>query len=272
MKKTVFDFKTYKGFLSDYTEKQAHSWGVKSKLAKAINCQSAYLSQIMSDRAELSLEQALKACQFFEFSEEEEKFFLLLVQKDRAGTVDLKKHFINQIETILNRRLVLTERLGTKNILSDEDKTTYYSAWYYSAIHMAVSIPELQTKAMLSRHLNLKIEKLNQALDFLIQTGLVLQKGDRYLLGGSSIRLGNDSALIIRHHANWRLQATEALERESLTDLHYSGVFTLSMSDVTKIKDLMLEQLKSNLNVVKESKEEEIYVMNLDFFNLKKQV
>ena len=272
MKKTIFEFKTYKAYLGHKTEKQSGSWGVKSKLATAINCQSAYLSQVMNGNADLSLEQSLKVCDYFNFSDDEKKFFLLLVQKDRAGTADLKKYFTEQIDEILSKRLVVMERLGAANKLSDEDKTTYYSAWYFSAIHMALSVPDLRTKNALKDFFNLSAQRVNQAIDFLLSVGLVQQKGDSYSMGGASIRLGNDTSLILRHHANWRTQALESLERELMTDLHYSGVFTLSKSDVLKIKDIMLEQLKSNLEIVRESKEEEVYVMNLDFFSLHKQV
>ena len=47
-----------------------------------------------------------------------------------------------------------------------------------------------------------------------------------------------------------------------------SGVVSLSLSDANKLKNLLLEQLKSNLKVITESKEEVLYNLNIDFFNL----
>ena len=115
-------------------------------------------------------------------------------------------------------------------------------------------------------------KQITTVLDFLIRTGLVHQQGSTLSAGVNIIRLGNDSHLIYKHHTNWRLQAVDSLEKESLTDLHYSAVLTLSSADIQKIKDLLLEQLKANLEIVKTSHEEEICVLNIDFFNLKKGI
>lgn len=62
----------------------------------------------------------------------------------------------------------------------------------------------------------------------------------------------------------------QSLEREELHDLHYSGVVSLSKKDALKIKDLLLESLKKNLDVIRDSNEEELYGYCIDFFNMRK--
>ena len=98
----------------------------------------------------------------------------------------------------------------------------------------------------------------------------MIEKGREFYSGPSFMRIGKDAHQIIKHHTNWRNQAIESLDRETVKDLHYSAVVTLSENDILKIKDLMLQSINDNLEIVKKSPEEKVYVYNLDFFELKK--
>ena len=93
MNKSVYEFLTYKAYLKYKTDNKLGHWGLKGKLAQHIGCQGTYLSQVLKGTAELSLEQAFLASDFFGHTEEEKKYFILLHQKDRAGNKDLKKFF-----------------------------------------------------------------------------------------------------------------------------------------------------------------------------------
>jgi uncharacterized protein (TIGR02147 family) len=271
MKKTIFEFTNYKYFLGYRLDSRRSKRGEKSALAKAMGIQATYLSQVLNGSAHLSLEQVEAMSEYFAHSKEEAHFLLLLVQKDRAGTGSLRKYFQEQMTEILNRRLVLTQRLGAQNSLGEQEKVRYYSSWIYAAIHIAVTIPELQNKEALSSHLGLSVRKINEALEFLVPAGLVVVKGTELTSGTNMIRLGSDSHNIIKHHTNWRQQSTESLDREKLTDLHYSAVVSLSRDDVLKLKNILLDMISLNLDLIKASKEEVLYCYCLDFFSLDKK-
>lgn len=267
----IFDFTEYKAYLEHKVGSKIQRRGLKSELAKALNCQPTYISQVLHGNAHFSLEQADLLNSFFAHSKEEANFFLLLVQKDRAGTASLRHYFDEQLQEILRKRMVLTERLGKRSELKNEDQTYYYSSWHYAAIHIALTIQELQTVKALSEYFKLPIKKVNLVLDFLVRTGLAqTSDGFSFRVGASLIRLGNDSPNIFRHHSNWRQLATESLDREEIGDLHYSSVVSLSRKDALKIKDRILDWLKKDLEIIKESKEEELYSYCIDFFHLKK--
>ncbi|MGZ3775863.1 MAG: TIGR02147 family protein [Pseudobdellovibrionaceae bacterium] len=270
MDKSIFDFSDYKSYLEAKTGASGTRKGVKAAIAKAINCQPTYVSQVLHGKAHLSLEQAEILNGFFSHSKEEAFYFLLLVQKDRAGSKALRDFFHEQIDEVLRKRLVLTKRLGAKETLSEIHQATYYSSWIYAAIHIALTIPELRMREALSVYFNLPVRKVTEALDFLISTGLVRSTDKGYEVTNAQIRLGNDSKNILKHHTNWRLQSAESLDREQLTDMHYSGVVSLSKSDVVKVKNILLEAVKKSQDLIKDSKEEELCAMVIDFFNLKK--
>ena len=269
MKKIAFEFTNYKAFFKAKTEGFESSWGVKKRLAQHMDCQAAYLSQVLKGQAELSVEQLFKACSFFDLDQDEIDFIFLLHQKDRAGTKEVKDYFQKKISEAITKRMSLTQRLGAENILSEQDRATYYSSWIYMAVHFLVGIAEYSDREKIKKVLKINSKKINTVIVFLTRNGLITESGNGQLaIGVNSIRLGNDSPWIVKHHTNWRMKAIENLDKEDVFDLHYSGVYTMSEKDATAIKNILLDTIKKNVEIVKESKEEKMFVMNMDFFNL----
>ncbi|MDG0814904.1 TIGR02147 family protein [Bdellovibrio svalbardensis] len=269
MEKDVFKFSHYRPYLRARLE-AAGARGSKAQVAIIMGVQATYVSQVLQESAHLSLEQAEAANIFFKHTTQEAHYFLLLVQKDRAGTKTLREYFQKQMEDILKSRLVLTERLGKTQQLEDKDRSWYYSSWIPSAVHIATTIPTLRTVERIAEALQVSSEKIVETLEHLEAIGLVRKEGFEFHPGQQEIRLGKDSHYILKHHTNWRLQAMQSLERERLNELHYSGVVSLSTQDVVKIKDLLLESIKNSISVIKESKEEQLFCLTMDFFDLKK--
>lgn len=270
MNKNVFDFSHYKDYIRARTGTKGLKTGVKSALAKALNVQPTYVSQVLHGSAEFNLEQAEKLNSFLGHTKEESDFLYLLILRDRAGSRGLKAHFSEQIQEILRKRMVLTERLGERKSLADEQQSIYYSSWIYAAVHMAVTIPALQKRADLAEHLRVPVWRVSEVLEFLMSAGLVAQEGEKFRTSALQLRLGNQSHNIVKHHTNWRSQAIESLEREQETDLHYSAVVSLSATDVTRLKNQLLESIREAQKVVQASREEELIVFNVDLFSLRR--
>ncbi|MGE3759316.1 MAG: TIGR02147 family protein, partial [Pseudobdellovibrionaceae bacterium] len=253
MTPSIFEYKDYKIYLRHLAKTGIQRRGFKSAMAKAMHCQSTYVSQVLNANAHLSLEQAEALSPLLNHSDEEMHFFLLMVQKERAGTQSLRKLFSRQMQEIVSRRLLVAKRLNTTTTLSAEDQAVYYSSWLYAAIHLSITIPELDSKEKISQFLQVPIRRTNEIFEFLLQRGLVLHENGKYKFGPARVFLGKDSPNIVKHHANWRNQSIESLDRETERDLHYSSVFTLSKEDVLKIKDLLLEAIKNNLQIIQSS-------------------
>ena len=157
MNKDIFDYRDYKVYLQAWIARApGKGWGLQTQMAIKMGCQTGYVSQVLNGNANFSLEHAETLNQYIGHNEEEGRFFILLVEWARAGTVDLRKRFQNEIERILQQRLVLKDRVDIKKSLEPVDQATYYSAWYYAAIHVAVSVPELRTRESLMQYFGLK--------------------------------------------------------------------------------------------------------------------
>lgn len=266
--KSVFTFQTYKPYLLERVGKKGQRKGIRSAMARALRCQPTYISQVLNGSLDFNLEQADTLGDFLGHSADEHHFFLLLVQKARAGTKNLQTYFEGQIQDMLKKRLTLTERLGKRETIAKEDQSIYYSSWTYSAVHIGLTIPELDSREKLSGYLNLPMSIVAEALEFLVRCGLVAFEGTRYINKVNNVRLGNDSHNIRKHHSNWRTKALESLDREGPTELHYSSVFSLSKKDLVKVKDLLLSAIEQNAELVKASGEDELCALCIDFFSL----
>jgi uncharacterized protein (TIGR02147 family) len=201
----------------------------------------------------------------------ESEFFLLLIQSSRASTPELRERIQIQILEIRSERTKFKQRIEYKTNVTEQDQITYYSHWYYSAIHIACTIPALRTREALADHLGLGVERVNDVLEFLLSCGLVEKVEGKFEARVNRLFLDNDSKMLARHHANWRTQALKSLDRHKDADLHFSGVFSLAKSDVIKIKELLIQSVNKVRGLVKPSKEEEVHSLTLDFFEVSKR-
>lgn len=271
VRKQIFEFNEYKDYLNHFVGGAGKRTGHRLKLAQACGCNSAYISQVLNGSSHISLEQAQKANRFLKNTKEESHYFLMLVQKARAGTHELKAYFNEQIEFIQTQRLNLKNRMQMKS-MTTENQAIYYSHWYFAAIHVALAIPSLQTKLSISDFFNLPQEKVGDVLEFLQATGLAQYENGKYLVGSVQIHLGSDSPNISKHHSNWRNQAIVSLDRSLADDVHYSAAITLSKKALSEVQKHLVDQLKNAIEIVTKNTEpdEECYAINLDLFNLKR--
>ncbi|MDB5038958.1 MAG: hypothetical protein JWQ35_2486 [Bacteriovoracaceae bacterium] len=267
---SILDHRSYKTYLGVWIKSQpSKGRGVKSRIAQVLRCHPSFISLVVSGDSHLSLEQGEMLNRFMGHTDEASHFFLLLIQLERSGTPELKNYFLKQMNQIIEKQSVLKERLKFKKILPLEMQARYYSYWYYPAVHMALLIPELQKPEALRRYLKLPIQTVSEVLQFLLSTGLAVEKDGKFLTGTTSVHLGADSPMTSRSHTNWRQKIISSLERIKPQDLHYSSVVSLSRSDVPRIKAALIQAIEEVRDIVKETKEEELFCYTLDLFSLK---
>ncbi len=269
--KPIFEFNDYKSFLTSIFGGARTRTGLRSQFSKSTGCSPSLVSQILGGDRELSLEQAHAATQFLQLNKDESHFFLLLVQKSRAGSFNLKNYFEHQLEEERTKRLSLKNRLDAKDCFSENFQSKYYSSWIYAAVHVSVSASQLSSVDSISKYLNAPASQVSKVIEFLVDAGLVKTRNGQLSLGKKHIHLGNDSENIIKHHSNWRTQALQSLDLEGRHDLHYSSAVTISKVDQEIIKNHLMSCIESTNKIISTSPEEEVYSFNLDFFSLSRK-
>jgi uncharacterized protein (TIGR02147 family) len=269
MKSSLFDFISYKEYLRNWIDHRPQKGrGERSRLAEALRCQLAYVSQVLNGSAHFSFEQAEAINDLLDHTDDEAEFFILLVHLERAGTPALKKRIQKKVQKILSQRLILKNRLKHEDTLNREDQATYYSAWYYAAIHMALAIPTLQTRDALVQAMGLPVSQVSRVLDFLQARGLAKEVQGRFRIGDARIHLESDSPMISKHHTNWRMQAIHSFERESTFDLHYSSVISVGEKDTHKIRETLVKAVEQVREIVRPSPDETLCCYSLDLFRV----
>jgi len=264
----LFDFDDYKKYLNVVLDTTGETRGQRSKLAAAIGCGTAFVSQVLQGNVHFSLEAMVTINEFLGHSEDEAHYFMLLAHLGRAGSKKLELYYLRQIQEIQKKRQIISTRIGKVAKVSEKDQLEYYSSWIYVAVYVSTSIKKIKSKSELARCLGLSVGKVSECLDFLERSGLIQNHSGGWEVTSRRIHLTKDSPLIARHHTNWRNRAIQALNDPCPEDTHFSGAWTLSEADVKKVKDIFLSAIEKSEAVLRDSPEEAGFGVCLDFFRL----
>lgn len=90
--------------------------------------------------------------------------------------------------------------MGESRLLSELDQSTYYSSWHYVAIHVAASLPGLNSVRLIASTLLLPEDIAREVILFLFETGIltgILTGKDSELRPGlTQIHLSRQSPMI----------------------------------------------------------------------------
>ncbi len=271
MNLSIFDFKSYRDYLKKFLRTQPkNGHGIRTLWAEAMGCQIAFVSHVLNGHYEISIEQAEGLARYIALNKDETEYFILLVQKDRAGTHQLKIFFEKLISEKIEQRENIRNRMKIKNNLSIEDQAIYYSKWLYSAVHIVLTIPEFQSSPeFIAKYFNQNLFSIRQILDFLETRQLIKNNNGIYNVENNFLFINKDSPLFSHQQSFWRQKAIESIYKNNKEDIHFASLFTVSVSDIKKIKDILLKSIEETTDIIKPSKEEKLYSICMDMFEVR---
>ncbi len=160
----VFDCSTYKDFLRSILRENSDKRGFQASLAKSAFCQPSYLSQVLSEKADLLPDHAAGIATYLELNDSETEYFLNLILLGRAKMAPLKKLLTKKLAADKSNYSKLSGRVSSGTGVSQEVENFYYSSWFRAAIHILTSVPEFQTVKAISQKLNLPTSKISSSL------------------------------------------------------------------------------------------------------------
>lgn len=271
MSPVVYEFESYKEYLHAWLEAQPKAGhGFRRRMAEAIGTQTGFITQVLGGTAHFSPEQALALADLLGHSNEELQFFLLLLQKERAGTPAYRRHVEGQMNKMREERQTLAKRLKVKSFPSEVDQSLYFSSWIYACVHVMVTCVRFQnSRQEIAEALRLPVAQISAVLEFLIRTGLVRETANGFEVGEARVHLGTESPYLRRHHANWNLLALQKILSEALDrDLQYSSVISLSSEDVPRVREIFTRAIEEAKAIVRESNGEKIYASTVNLFEI----
>jgi predicted transcriptional regulator len=174
----------------------------------------------------------------------------------------------DKIENFRKKHQDISSRVQANQMAAGMSELTYYSAWYWSAIHVLLSIPAYRKSGAISNRLGLPTILVEQCLTRLQEIGLIEKKGHEWKVKQDHLHLQKNSALMPVHHTNWRLQAAAKAAMRDQDSLQYSVVTAVSAQDAQRLKNMLLEFIEKSRQVIAPSKEEELIYIGLDCFRV----
>jgi len=240
--------------------------GAYKQLAKHLEVNPSFINQVFLGPKNLSQEQAYLVAEFLGLSPHETKYFSILLELARSENVRFRNYLLDQLA---NLRKGHTSTIPTQEHRLDEvSKMIFYSAWYYSAIHLMTTIPSFETVTALSEALKLPPSLVKGVLNFLVTSGLCGSKNGRYFARIMSTNVEGEPHYSIAHNINWRNKAVERLPSRRKDDLFHTNVISIGTQDIQTLRTLLKEKMSQFQTVVKKSPAQQIFCFNLDFFEL----
>jgi uncharacterized protein (TIGR02147 family) len=265
---SVFQHTDYKeSVLAILDSMPKKGYGQFRKIAQHLNINSVIVSQIFKGDRDLTEEQAFDLADYFGFTDLETKYFLLMVQVQRAGTQRLKQHLKKEMSEIKEKAQDLKNRVSREKILTDEAKSIFYSHWYYSGIRLLTSIPSFDNADSIAEKLKLPRSTVVRTLEFLKEYQLVIEEKDKFKMGPRTTHLESTSPHIARHHANWRMQGISKMDSIQPNELFYSGPMALSEEAADWVRAQLVDLIQKVVVKVSDSESERLACLNIDWFD-----
>ena len=263
----ISKFNNYKAFLkAELKESPRGGRGQSSRLAKYLGVAPITVSQILTRDRHFSLEQAVKVEAYFGFVERKKEYFIYLVHLARADSKELKEFYTQKLNQLRAESEDVKNIVQGREELTDLEKATFYSNWYYAGVMILSSIEGYQTVETIAEYFGLSRTSVGNIVAFLLDTGLCLQDGNKIRVGKRAIHVDNKSQFVNNHRRNWREKAREKFSEPAAEDLFYSCPASISKADSEKVRKELLSVIKKFSETVADSHDEQLMCLNIDWF------
>lgn len=264
---SIYEYSNYRRFLKQWMSSQPKKGrGLASKMAAHLRVSSTMMSQVLNGDRHLNLELASELGDFMALNPEEQEYFFLLIDYERAGTPGLKNKLKKKLQSEQTKAAKLEERLKVDRQLSEQANNLFYSNWLYTGIRNLAAIAEFNDIDAIAERLQLPRIQVQKVVAFLLQHELLILEKGQLISGPQKTHLRADSILVSKHHQNWRLQGFQQMHFQSEQNFFYTGPMSLSKELAEEIRREIpgfLEQIYKRLGP---SPSETVRCLNIDWF------
>ncbi len=266
----IYDFCDYREYIELKLRRPEYGRGAKAQLAEHLGCQPSFVSQVLKDKSTFSLEQAFKLNRFFKHNALEQEYFMVLVEWDRAGTLELKKYFQSKREALVEKSKLIENQMSYDE-LSQEDAIAYFNNFHHVQIRNLIDIPALKNKKNLQKHMGITVKDFDTALGFLKEKGLVIENEQGELLQGQTrIHIKKESPLAKYANITARMQIIKKYDEIGYDSLNYGSYMTLPKKSFEEFKKRFVALIVDLNNHLEEEPEAEMMAaLIVDFMEIK---
>ena len=231
-----------------------------------------YQGVLNSDSTHLSEQQLYQACQFLGFSKDEREFMQLLRRYQRCDVRQIESEWKNDIEAFRCKMMETDKFLNvSSHSPSSEDKLMieYYLNPTMILTHVFLTIEEYRTSPRkIMQFLGIDETGFNTILSKLESMELIQLTKHGYISKSCKSHLQKNSPLYPHFRTLQRLKSIEQMNQLSNDQLYsFSVVFSSNPKVRQKIQKKVLELIAEVEKDVDQKSEEQVYQLNIDFFD-----
>lgn len=265
----IFDYTDYKKWVLKRLESlPKNGRGQLVRIAQHLNTSPPIVTQVLNQNREFTPEQAILLADYFGLTAHEKKYLILLVNYSRAGSQRYRDMLKEEIGAAQLQAHEIKSHVNQSSTLSEEAKSVLYSNWFFLAVWSLIAIEGFDSIETISTRLSLSKTKTNEALQFLLRTGLAVEEENKFKIGPTLLHLESSSPFLPRHHQSWRLRAFQRYEEPKKNDCFYTAPVTLSRTDALELRRRILTFISEAAKLIQPSKSEELYCLCLDWFEI----
>ncbi len=259
----IYAHENYRTYVSTVLDSDHYGRGTRLKLAKFLDCQPSFISQVLSGRNELSLEHAHKMNLFFNHSNEESQYFINMVLLAKAGTFELQKFLREQLRNLRESQMQIHKVIESRELHRD-DLLYYYSNWLCISAHMLVTIPHFRDPAALKEKLGANETEFAETVNFLTRTGLIKARDGRFEVGEAHVHLKKTSPYAQSASVMTRLKVLDRLKLSDPRAMNFTANFTISKKAYDALRKTILDFVVQLDEHIKSEQPEEFCTLVLD--------
>lgn len=263
----IFRCETYLQVILEKLKGEGHLRGYRALLAEAAGCQRAYLSQVLSEKAQLTPDHGEGLCVFWGLNDLESDYFLNLIYLARAATPKLVARLKKKLQQLREEDEASRGTQTSPDVYDKDFVIDYFLDWVVAATHAFIEVPQFQQIPALAKRLQVDESRIQKALVVLQKLGFASNENGLWKSSVRYFHVADETKFAPLHHLNWHKKASESiLSSTQKSNLNYTALHTLSLEDCAKIKTVLQTALRKSQEIVKPSKEETVACLSLNWF------
>ena len=240
----VFAFNDYKSLLKAAIESNKSERGYQAKCAESARCHQTYLSQVLNGNAHLTCDHGYGLAVLWKLSAQESDYFIDLILYERAASLPYKQFLRQRMDVALQTQRELGSRLESSRLSDLEKELAYFSNWWVSCIHLALTLTHCKSPTDIARRLDLPMNVVLEGLATLEKIGFAKVENDQWVVTNVGIHLPKNSPMCNVNHINWRNQSINRLGLPHQNqDLRYTAIHSMTMKEAEKFRTELLDTI-----------------------------
>lgn len=236
-------------------------------LADYLKIGRSFLSKVMNKTSHFDEDQLYLTTDFLSFNRDEENYIKLL-HSYQISSLELRRKKIYEEIAAFQKRMLRTENnIEHKKEVSSKQFHYYLNPWK-QIVHIALSIPKYQNLDFLSRDLQIPYNFLKIIIEELIQEEYISFTNGRYSNLKPLVHLPENHSFYPQWKSRIRQigqSKTEFLPKDK--SYEFSVIFSGGYELYAEIKQEFINSISNIQKKVKSSESEQLYQINIDFFN-----